>query len=91
MTTERPITVQLHGLKERRMQRSTVTTRKVPAEVFKGERDYLKPIPIVENLTGSSVRRTVRKDNTIVYGSNTLFLLKEPLVEQFEFVPDCAI
>lgn len=46
------------------------TTRKIPAEVFKEERDHLKPIPIFENHRDLPVRRTVRKDNTIVYGSN---------------------
>ena len=33
-------------------------TRKVPAEVFKQERDYLKPVPITENCVNACVRRT---------------------------------
>ena len=45
-------------------------TRKVPAEVFKQERDYLKPVPITENCVNACVRRTLRKDNTIIYNSN---------------------
>lgn len=56
---ERTANAKIHG-----------TTRKVPAEVFKEERDHLKPIPIDENIPVLPVRRTVRKDNTIVYGSN---------------------
>ena len=56
---ERTANAKIHG-----------TTRKVPAEVFKQERDYLKPVPITENCVNACVRRTVRKDNTIIFNSN---------------------
>jgi transposase len=56
---ERTANAKIHG-----------TTRKVPAEVFRQERDYLKPVPITENCVNACVRRTVRKDNTIIYNSN---------------------
>ncbi len=46
------------------------TTKKIPAEVFALEKQYLKPVPSVWSLPTDSVTRTVRKDNTIMYKSN---------------------
>lgn len=47
------------------------TTKKVPAKVFEFEREHLRPILIPENyFCKSSIIRSVRKDNTIVYKSN---------------------
>ena len=47
------------------------TTKKIPREVWEIERDYLSPIP-KDILPGDEpvIFRTVRKDNTIIYGSN---------------------
>jgi len=46
------------------------TTKKIPAEVFKIEREHLRPLPS-EIYTGNNfIYRTVRKDNTIIYDSN---------------------
>ena len=45
------------------------TTKRVPAEVFNEAQNYLRPLIITEN-RDAFVCRTVRKDNTIVYGSN---------------------
>lgn len=45
------------------------TTKLVPAEVFKEEREHLRPLPD-SNQRQPEVRRTVRKDNTIIYDSN---------------------
>lgn len=47
------------------------TTKKVPAKVFEVESEHLRPILFTEkHFRGSSISRTVRKDNTIVYESN---------------------
>lgn len=46
------------------------TTKKIPAEVFKEEREYLRPLVTVDQTAGPSILRTVRKDNTIIYDSN---------------------
>jgi len=46
------------------------TTKKVPAEVFALEKQYLRPVPSLWSLPTDSVTRTVRKDNTILYKSN---------------------
>lgn len=46
------------------------TTKKVPAEVFKSEQEYLQPIPTIINKPEDSLTRNVRKDNTILYLSN---------------------
>jgi transposase len=46
------------------------TTKKIPAEVFALEKQYLKPVPSVWSLPTDSVTRLVRKDNTIMYKSN---------------------
>lgn len=46
------------------------TTKWIPAEVFKEEREYLRPLPDCPQLQGAYVLRTVRKDNTILYNSN---------------------
>jgi transposase len=46
------------------------TTKKVPAEVFKAEREYLQPIPTIINKPENSLTRNVRKDNTVLYDSN---------------------
>jgi transposase len=46
------------------------TTKKVPAEVFALEKQYLRPVPSLWLLPTDSVTRTVRKDNTILYKSN---------------------
>ena len=46
------------------------TTKRIPAEVFREERDYLRPLPECPQLQGAYVLRNVRKDNTILYNSN---------------------
>lgn len=47
------------------------TTKKVPAKVFEFEREHLRPILFTEkHFRGSSISRTVRKDNTFIYESN---------------------
>lgn len=46
------------------------TTKKVPAEVFREEREQLRPLVTVDQNAGPSILRTVRKDNTIIYDSN---------------------
>lgn len=46
------------------------TTKKVPAEVFALEKQYLRPAPSLWKLPTDSVTRMVRKDNTIMYKSN---------------------
>ena len=56
---ERTANVKLHG-----------TTHKVPTEVFKEEREKLKPMPDTVDCSAASIKRTVRKDNTIIYCSN---------------------
>jgi len=56
---ERTANAKIHG-----------TTHKIPAEVFKEERETLKPMPETADHFAASIKRTVRKDNTIVYCSN---------------------
>ncbi len=51
-------------------KKSHGTTKKVPAEVFALEKQYLKPVPSLCSLPTDSVTRFVRKDNTIIYKSN---------------------
>ena len=46
------------------------TTKKVPAEVFALEKQYLRPVPSLWKLPTTSVTRMVRKDNTVMYKSN---------------------
>ncbi|MDF2597041.1 MAG: transposase [Clostridia bacterium] len=46
------------------------TTKKVPAEVFDEERDYLRPLLNISIVNVTTITRTVRKDNTILYDSN---------------------
>ena len=46
------------------------TTKRVPAEVFKTEREHLRPLIEPLPLTTAYIYRTVRKDNTILYDSN---------------------
>jgi len=46
------------------------TTKKIPAEVFETERDYLRPLIDVQINADTDIFRTVRKDNTILYDSN---------------------
>jgi len=48
------------------------TTKKRPAEVFKLEKQHLRPVIKEISITNidSSITRTVRKDNTIMYESN---------------------
>lgn len=45
------------------------TTKKVPAECFLAEKQFLKPVPHV-NTRNESLARTVRKDNTVIYKGN---------------------
>ncbi len=45
------------------------TTKKVPAEVFLSEQEYLKPVPSM-SVPKEIVTRTVRKDNTILHRGN---------------------
>ena len=52
-------------------------TQKIPAEVFKTERDYLSPVSAYEAIASSnSVSYQVRKDNTVLYKSNRYRLPK---------------
>lgn len=46
------------------------TTKRVPAEAFKEEQNHLRPLACIYENRDAFVCRTVRKDNTIVYGSN---------------------
>jgi len=49
------------------------TTKKIPAEVFKKEKEYLRPVTkgkIKLDSTQNIISRKVRKDNTIVYCAN---------------------
>lgn len=46
------------------------TTKKIPAEAFREEREHLKPLLSLSNCPQSQILRTVRKDNTILYDSN---------------------
>ena len=46
------------------------TTKLIPAEVFKEEREYLRPLVGLDETSKPLVCRTVRKDNTILYNSN---------------------
>jgi len=47
------------------------TTNKVPEEVFKQERLFLKPVPSTNKCYGETIiTRTVHKDNTIFYEGN---------------------
>lgn len=62
------------------------TTHKVPAVVFEEERRYLNPLPEFAPVSPECLRRTVRKDNTILYCSNRYSLplgtyTKNPEVE----------
>ena len=62
------------------------TTQKIPAVVFEEERRYLKPLPEPAPVSPERLRRTVRKDNTILYCSNRYSLplgtfTKNPEVE----------
>lgn len=54
-------------------QRVHGTTKKRPVEVFLLEKQHLKPVSKLlstESITGSSITRTVNKDNTVFYKSN---------------------
>lgn len=46
------------------------TTKKVPAEVFLVERQYLRPVPCTRTIPKDILTRVVRKDNTILYKGN---------------------
>ena len=46
------------------------TTQKIPAVVFEEESRHLKPLPEFSPVSPERLRRTVRKDNTILYCSN---------------------
>lgn len=46
------------------------TTKKIPAEVFKVEQEYLKPVPQRYTISNLIISRAVRKDNTIWYEGN---------------------
>ena len=46
------------------------TTKRIPAEVFAEEREFLRPLLECTENKDAVVFRTVRKDNTIVYDSN---------------------
>lgn len=46
------------------------TTKRVPAEVFAEEREYLRPLVESAENVDARIYRTVRKDNTILYDSN---------------------
>ena len=46
------------------------TTKRIPVEVFKEERETLRPIYTGIQIPEANIFRTVRKDNTIIYNSN---------------------
>jgi transposase len=46
------------------------TTKLIPAEVFKEEREHLRPLIGLDAASRPLVCRTVRKDNTILFNSN---------------------
>ena len=46
------------------------TTKLVPAQVFQEEREFLRPLPVSDQVKRPMICRTVRKDNTIIYDSN---------------------
>lgn len=46
------------------------TSKRIPAEVFQEEREYLQPLVSIPENREAYLCRTVRKDNTIVYDSN---------------------
>lgn len=46
------------------------TTHMIPAEVFKKEREFLRPLPDLQVENKPNIQRMVRKDNTILYQSN---------------------
>lgn len=46
------------------------TTKKVPAQVFELEREHLRAVQTKNYNLNPSIKRTVRKDNTILYNSN---------------------
>lgn len=46
------------------------TTKRVPAEVFLVEKQYLRPVPFTKITPEDIVTRGVRKDNTVLYRSN---------------------
>ena len=46
------------------------TTKLVPAEVFQEEREYLRPLPVCDQVKRPVICWTVCKDNTIIYHSN---------------------
>jgi transposase len=56
---ERTANAKIHG-----------TTKRVPAEVFAEEREYLRPLVACEKNNEAQICRTVRKDNTVIYDSN---------------------
>ena len=56
---ERTANAKIHG-----------TTKLVPAKVFEEEREYLRPLPVCDQMKRPVICRTVRKDNTIIYDSN---------------------
>lgn len=67
------------------------TTKRIPSEVFKEEREYLRPVYTGIQLPETRIYRTVRKDNTIIYDSNrytvpfnTYNQFKEVLIEPRE-------
>ena len=69
------------------------TTKRIPAEVFKEEREMLRPLPNGLQLPSANICRTVRKDNTIIYDSNrysvpydTYNKLKEVKIEDHDGV-----
>ena len=42
----------------------------IPAQVFREEREFLRPLPVCDQIKRPVICRTVRKDNTIIYDSN---------------------
>lgn len=56
---ERTANAEMHG-----------TTKRIPAEVFAREREYLRPLPDLPEMPEPYIVRRVRKDNTVLYDSN---------------------
>lgn len=46
------------------------TTKRIPAEVFKEERESMRPMATADLVKNPMLCRTVRKDNTIIFDSN---------------------
>ena len=61
----------LEWLERRGNGKEHETTKKIPAEVFNLEKEYLQPVPMFRNFISEDILTYgVRKDNTVLYKSN---------------------